>query len=90
MKIETVKDTIIVKKLYQKEVSGIVIPESARKFQLYDGSIKYIVVAVGPDYPYDLKIGDEVIIRRHEGKSFFVDGVEYHKMKERWVEAKVC
>lgn len=84
--IKAIKDTIIVRQEYQEKVGGVVIPESAKKFQLYDGKILYIVVSVGPDYPYKLNPGDRVCIRRHEGVSFKFEGVEYFKVKEQWVE----
>ena len=86
--MRAIKDTIIVKQEYQKESEKIIIPETARKFKLYDGNIKYIVVAVGPKYPYNLILGDKVHIRRHEGVKFLFKGVEYFKIKERWIEGK--
>lgn len=86
--IKALKDKIIVRQEYQKEVKGIVIPDSARKFHLYDGKIKCIVVSVGPDYPYDVKIGDRVKIVKHEGKKFLYEGKEYFVMKSRWVVGK--
>ena len=89
MKLQALADKVIVRQEYEKEINGILIPKTARKHQLYDGSIKYIVVSVGPEYPYDLKEGDEVIVRKHEGKKILSQSEEYLVLKERWVEA-VC
>lgn len=84
--IKAIKDTIIVKQEYAKQSEGIFIPDTAVKFKKYDGLIQYVVVSVGPDYLYGVKVGDRVCIRRHEGKKLVYEGVEYFVMQERWVE----
>ena len=83
--LKAIKDWVIVRQEYAKESGGVIIPDTARKFQQYDGSIRYIVIAVGPDYPYRLKKGDRVEIVRHEGRKFIYDGEEYYKMKAKWI-----
>ena len=84
--IKALKDSIILRHEYQEESKGgIIIPEAARKHQLYDGKIKYTVVSVGPECPYRIKEGETVEIVRHEGIKFEYEGVEYFKTKPRWV-----
>ena len=83
--LQALRDEVIIKEKYQEKAGNIVIPKTAKKFQLYDGDIEYIVVSVGPDYPYPLKEGDRIIIQRHEGKPIVYKGERYFVMRERWV-----
>ncbi len=83
--IKAIHDTLIVKKSYELESKLVIIPKTAQKYSAYDGKIKYEVVSVGPDFPYDVKAGDTIEMVRHEGKKFLFDGEEYYKVKERWV-----
>ena len=84
--IQALKDFVIVRQKYAEESSGIIIPETANKHKLYDGKIKYIVESVGPDYPWRLRRGDMIEIVRHEGIKFVHEGVDYWKVKARWIE----
>ena len=86
--IKALKDFVLVRQEYAKESGGIVIPETAVKFKKYDGSIRYIVVSVGPECPYELKEGDIIEIMKHEGIRFVYEGIEYWKVKERWILGK--
>ncbi len=83
--IKAIHDTLIVKKSYELESKLVIIPKTAQKYSAYDGKIKYEVVSVGTDFPYDVKAGDTIEMVRHEGKKFLFDGEEYYKVKERWV-----
>jgi co-chaperonin GroES (HSP10) len=81
---------IVVKVVYPKTVSSVIIPESAVKFKKYDGQIQYVVESVGNTsvWKHDLKPGDHVILMRHEGKPFIQDGCEYRKVRDAHVLSK--
>ena len=79
-------NNLIAKLSYEKSRSGIIIPQETT-FSKYHSFIYAVVEAVGPDYPYKIKIGDKILIRRHEGKSFKYKDRKYLKLKERWVDA---
>lgn len=84
--LKAVRDTIIVSIEYSDQSKGgIVIPETAKQ---YSGSFVGIVHSVGPDYKYDVKPGDKVYIRRHEGFKILHKGTTYFSMRSRWVVGK--
>ena len=79
-------NNLIAELAYERSRSGIIIPQGTT-FSKYHSFIYATVVAVGPDYPYKINIGDKILIRRHEGKSFKYKDRKYLKLKERWVDA---
>ena len=87
--LQAMRDMVIVKPVYEEHRGNIVIPKSAKQFKQYHGSVIGIVVSVGPKYLYELKAGDRVIWRRHEGKKVYENRELYFALKEKWVEAKL-
>ena len=89
--MKTIGKTIIVKPVWTKRVGQgkIILPivEGAR--HKYIGDFYGVVVAVGKrsEFRNDLKVGDKIWFRRHEGKSFHYGGEEYLLLKDRWVHA---
>jgi len=85
MKLQALKDTVIIKVHYkEKTTGGLFIPEGAA--QAYNSDFYGEVISVGPKYKYDIKPGDKVIFRRHEGKPLTIDRVKYLILKSKWVE----
>lgn len=82
--------TTVVKIIYPKKQSLLIIPQTAVKFQKYDGQIRYEVESVGPKsiWRNDIKKGDFISIQRHEGKPFLYEGQEYRRVADRWVMGK--
>lgn len=91
--LEAMRDEVIVRPIYEEKRGTIIIPESAKQFKQYHGSIYGIVMSVGPDWkkkvPEELKPGDKVVWVRHEGKKCYEDGQLYFVLSRRWVIAKV-
>ncbi|MCU0822110.1 MAG: hypothetical protein MUC95_06515 [Spirochaetes bacterium] len=96
MNFQAIRNTVIVKVIYQDLACGLIIPSTANTWKKYHGDIKYQVVSVGPDFKYkdDIRSGDYVILQRHEGKGereykaiVGIDGV-YLTVRDRWVLAK--
>lgn len=83
MSLRAVRDTVIVKTEYaEQSKGGIVIPETAKQ---YSGSFVGRVVAVGPEYKNDVKPGDSVFWRRHEGHIVLYRGTKYLSLRAKWV-----
>ena len=75
-------DNILVKCIYKQVSSTIFLPETIKKKEYgFHGR----VVAVGPDYKYDVKVGDKIIFPRHEGFPFVVEDEEYLCLKAKWI-----
>ncbi len=87
--LQALHDTIIVKIIYEKQRKNIIIPDSANIYKKYNGKIFGLVESVGPRYPYDVKPGQIVSFRRHEGKVIEFDGAIYLKLKEKWVDCLI-
>ncbi len=86
MKLRAVRDTVIVRVIYaERSKGGIVIPETAKQ---YSGSFVGDVVSVGPGYKYDVKPGDRVVYRRHEGFKIRANGKDYLSLRSKWVVGK--
>ena len=86
MALRAVRDCIIVRIFYdEKSKGGIVIPDTAKQ---YHGSFVGVVVAIGPDYPYDLKVEDKVYYRRHEGYKIRYKESDYMSLQSKWVVGK--
>lgn len=85
--LKVLGNNILATLIYEEKRGGVLIPGGSVVFKKYHGFVYGKVVAVGPEYPYDVKPGDKILIRRHEGKSFKYEGKTYLKLKERWVDA---
>lgn len=78
---------VIVQPIYDGNVEG------SKLIQLHDrdkqtiGNVYGLVVAIGPEYPWKLKVGDKVLFRRHEGTPFMHEDKEHVSLKSKWVEA---
>jgi co-chaperonin GroES (HSP10) len=93
--IQALHDNIIIRVVHEsKSKGGIYVPESARKFKLYDGQYYGVVVSVGPKCPYkEIKPGDKIYYVQNEGKKFIYEGEEYFQLGTKkprdWVLAKL-
>lgn len=88
--IQALGSTIIVRPVYDEKPSPqILLPKSCPRYKLYHGAIHGEVLAVGPKYPYDLKVGDKILWRRHEGKPIRVENELLFVLSEKWVEGKL-
>ena len=76
---------IIVSLEYADRIGSIIVPDSAKQ---YKGNFVGIVKAIGPEYPYDLQVGDKVYYRRHEGFTIRTDEGKFIALRERWVDIK--
>lgn len=77
--LRALHDNIIVEQVYEnlKRKSGIIIPETAREKQT-EGK----VVAVGPEYKGDAKIGDVLAYHEFMGIAFEWEEKEYVLLKQ--------
>jgi len=91
--LQAMRDEVIVRPIYEtKTKSGLIIPEGARQYRQYHGSIYGDVISIGPDFPKmfkDLKPGDQLIWRRHEGKRIIFEGELFFAVRSRWVMGKM-
>lgn len=87
--IQAVRDQIIVKTVYDEKVGSIFIPDKKGAKEYHSGFYG-LVISVGPKYPYDVKPGDKIYYRRHEGKNIYYEGEWYKALKSRWVEGKMA
>lgn len=82
MRLEAVRDTVLVKIEYAEKIGSIIIPDKAKQ---YSGDFKGIVKSVGPDYKYDVKEGDRVYFYRHEGHKVIVNEETFMSLRARWL-----
>ena len=79
---------IIIKPEYEEKIGSIIIPEtneSRKRYSGYSGE----VIAVCDKCKLDVKVGDKITYRRHEGFKVKYKGKEYIAINsERWLEAK--
>jgi chaperonin GroES len=90
--IRPLGDRILVKRLEARDIvkGGIIIPDSAKE-KPQEG----IVVALGEGrrvksgklLPFDVKVGDRVVIEKYTGSDITVEGDEYTIIKEESVLA---
>lgn len=81
------KDMIIVEPIYDDKAHGSSVIFAPDRDQNYIGEFHGIVASVGHEYLNDLKPGDKVKFRRHEGAKINYQGTEYLSLKARWVVA---
>ena len=90
--IKAINKTTILKPLYEKKsTSGIVIPETAKKYKKYDAEVVGEAVAVSEDSEFkdSISIGDIIIFQRHEGNPINIDNIEHRTVKDRWIMGKL-
>lgn len=92
--LQALKDNIIVKPFYKKRISNLFIPETAVKFKQYDGFVYGEVMSIGRKFEIrfagtQLKVGDKVLWRRHEGVPIHHEGERYLKLKGKWIDGKI-
>ena len=77
---------VVVTPIYEKErKSGLVLADGTEK---REGHFYGVVQSVGELYPYDLKIGQKVMFRRHEGTEIeALNGKKYLGLKKEWILA---
>jgi len=85
--IKAVRDTIIVSVEYAEKIGSVIVPDQAKQ---YHGSFTGKVIAIGQEYPYqdELKVGDTIWFRRHEGHKVIVGDKTYLSLRNKWVVAK--
>lgn len=84
--LKAVYDTLIVKVKYKQLSDIIYIPDTAAKQVC---AFWAEVVSIGPDFPYDVRVGDRIAFPRHEGISVWHDGEQYYCLKHRWCLAVI-
>jgi co-chaperonin GroES (HSP10) len=92
--LQALGENYIVRVVFEYNSKLIELPETAKEYQRYHGSVHAIVESVGKDCVLTfngkrLKKGDKIIFQRHEGYQFFVDGDELLRLPEKWVMAKL-
>ena len=89
--LKALRNSIIVKPEYEETRGKIIIPKSALEFRQYHGSVVGIVISVGPESKFrnELKPGDKVYWRRHEGFRIVYDRQVYFKVRDKWIMGKV-
>lgn len=89
MEIKAPRDMVIVKVHYKNTLNDgkVIIPVA---FGTKQNTMEYYgeVVAVGPDYLYEVDVGDKIFFSRNEGTVIKVDGEEYHSLKPRAILCK--
>ncbi len=83
--IQAVEDMVIIDPIHEDKIGLIYVPDQYKK---YNAKFHGVVVAVGPDYPDDLKKGDKVAYVRHEG--FEINEGKHLAVRERWIVGKIC
>jgi len=82
--IQATEDRICVKVQYQERYGSILLPDQSKK---YNGPFYGEIISIGPDYPYkEIKPGDKLVFRRHEGFPITVGDEDYLVLRERWCE----
>ena len=85
--LQVLKDNIIIKPIFEEHKGKIILLSHRTEFKQYHGFVYGVVMAVGPKYPYELKAGDKILFRRHEGKRIYIDRELYLVLREEWVDA---
>jgi co-chaperonin GroES (HSP10) len=95
--LQALGDKVIIEVEYEtKSTGGVIIPESAQKFKLYDGRYAGRVVSLGRKCPFkaDLKPGDKIFFVQNEGYKFYYKGKAYFQLGTKkprdWVLAKLA
>lgn len=83
--LQAIRNTVIVKPIYEDQRSQILLPEYSPVYKKYHGFVYGIVISIGSRYPYKdyIKPGDKVLFRRHEGKPIYENGELYLVLTER-------
>lgn len=89
--LQALRSEIIVKPIYEEKRGVIVVPESAKRFLQYHGSVSGLVISVGPksEFKDEVKPGDRIVWVRNEGKKIVYEGQEYLAVRDRWVRGKI-
>ena len=91
--LQAMRDEVIVRPFYEtKTKSGLIIPAKALEYKQYHGGVFGEVISIGPKFPKmfeDLKVGDKLLWRRHEGKKIMFEGEKFFAVRSRWVLGKV-
>lgn len=91
MEFGAIGNSVVVKGIFETHTKGgFVLPDTAEEYKQYHGQVRGEVMAVGSksEHRHEIKKGDFILFRRHEGKRFIIDGEKYFKLKDRWVMGK--
>ncbi len=87
MKVKPIGDRVLVKpgKEEEQKKGGIIIPDSAKE-KPQEGKIVAIgtgkVDENGKKIPFEVKVGDRVLISKYGGTEIKIDGEEYQILRE--------
>ena len=87
MKINPIRDHIVVKRIEKKEkkVGGIIIPDTAKEKPLTAEVIAVgsgRVLENGKTLPLEIKVGQKVIVGKYAGSDVKIDDTEYVILRE--------
>ena len=83
MALRPLHDRVIVKRLEleTKTASGIVIPETSSKEKPQEGIVRVLGTCKlddeGKRIPFEVKVGDRVLVSKYGGTEIKIDGKEY-------------
>lgn len=80
--IQACGDTIIAMPIYEEKIGLIYISDKAQQAK------KARVISVGPEHPYDVKVGDVIRFQGNEGIEIEHDGIKFKSLAAKWVIAK--
>lgn len=84
--LKALRDDVIIKAVYDKQVGSIIIPPGKGKLRERMCNFKGLVVSIGPEYPHkELKVGDHIVFPRLEGRELELNGEKYYRLKGGWV-----
>lgn len=78
-------DMVLVEPVYDGMVSGSKLIVMHDRDKEYIGNFYGEVIAVGPEYPFNVKQGDKIHFQRHEGVKVEINGRKLLALKQRWV-----
>ena len=90
--LQAIHKTIVIKPvLEEKKYGGLIIIPEAKGARMYHSSYYGSVVSISPQSRWkdELKVGDKIIYRRHEGKKVKDDGELFLVMRDEWVLARL-
>jgi chaperonin GroES len=87
MKVKPIGDRVLVKPAKEEETKkgGIIIPDSAKE-KPQEGKIVAVgtgkVDENGKKIPFEVKVGDRVLVSKYGGTEIKIDGEEYQILRE--------
>lgn len=79
--IKATFDNILVYPVYESDSSLVILKDTLKQ----KGATYGLVIDVGPEYKYNVKIGDRILFVPNEGVKVNVGDEEYLSLKPDWV-----